>query len=33
VISGCYAGNVPPTASSVPPGCDPAQARVLELPH
>ena len=33
VISGCYAGNVPPTASSVPPGCDPAQARVLEMPH
>jgi len=33
VISGCYAGNVPPTASSVPPGCDPAQAHVLEMPH
>jgi hypothetical protein len=30
VISGCYAGNRPPVASSLPPGCD--ISRVRELP-
>jgi hypothetical protein len=30
VIHGCYAGNVPPSQTALPPGCDPAQVQTLQ---
>jgi hypothetical protein len=33
VITGCYAGNRPPAASALPPGCDISRVRELPGPH
>jgi hypothetical protein len=30
IIAGCYAGNVPPVAATLPAGCDPARMTTLE---
>jgi hypothetical protein len=33
VIAGCYMGNVPPTQVVLRPGCDPDQAKTVEIRH
>jgi hypothetical protein len=33
IIAGCYMGNVPPDQVVLPPGCDAAQAKTVEIHH
>jgi hypothetical protein len=33
IIAGCYMGNVPPAQVMLPPGCDAAQAKTVEIHH